>query len=112
MGEGPFLHADVGVEVDLCGLHGFVAQPQGDDTAIDATTQKGHGGGVAQHVGRDVLCCDRRTLLRGCARVLGDESLDGVATEMSSAGTRKERRRFRGREFSEPGANDAHDVAA
>ena len=47
--------AHVGVQVHLRGLHGLVAEPQGDDGAIDAMPEEIHGRSVAKDMRRHTL---------------------------------------------------------
>ncbi len=58
-----------------------MTEPECDDGAIDAGLEKLDGGGVAEHVRRDVLADEGRALAGGEPDVLRDESLDGIVAE-------------------------------
>ncbi len=54
-GEHALLQGQVGVEVDLGGLHALVAEPESDDRGVDPAGEQLHGVGVAEDVGSDRL---------------------------------------------------------
>ena len=111
-GEGAFSGLEVGVEVDLGGFGGFVAEPEGDDAAVDAALEEGHGGGVPERVWGDVFVLEGGASGVGCGGVLGDEAFDGVAAEVAAAVVGEDGRVGGGWAFVQPGFEDARDVAA
>ena len=54
-GERLFFQFEAGVKVNLRCVHPFMAQPQRDDGAVNATLQQVHGGAVSQHMWGDPL---------------------------------------------------------
>lgn len=90
-GQGTFLEGHVGVQVGLDGVGGLMPEPERDHREIDAGLQQCHGSGVAQGVRRDVLGGQRGHDARGGGGVLGDEVLDGVATQGPSGSGAEDR---------------------
>ncbi len=72
------------MEVDLGGFDLLMPEPEGDHGAVDVGLQETHRGGVAQHVGCDVLGNDRWASLGGGRGVLGESLLERVAAEPPS----------------------------
>ncbi len=52
---GPFFDRLVGVDINLGRLHLLVPEPEGDRRGVHPGVQEPHGGGVPEHMGRDVL---------------------------------------------------------
>lgn len=69
------------MEIHLGCLHRFVPQPERDHGAIDTVLKKVHGCGVTQYMRRDGLPFERRASQFGSVGVLGDETLDRIATQ-------------------------------
>ena len=49
------LQPQVCMEIHLCGLHGFVPEPQGDHGPIDTMMEQLHRRTVSKHMRRDAL---------------------------------------------------------
>src|SRR5205814_9904600 len=105
-GEGLLLDGHVGVEVDLGGFRGLVAEPEGNDRGVDSGVQQRHGGGMPKRVRGDVLRLDRWAAVLCCGCVFGDEPFDGVAREWASSLGGKQRAVRGGIELCEPGPED------
>ena len=75
----------IGVEIDLGGLDGLVAQPNGDHGSVDAGLQQLHGGAVAENMGSHVFPRDRGAGLCCRGSIFPDEVLDGIGAETSAA---------------------------
>jgi hypothetical protein len=59
LGEYFFLQSEVGVQVDLRGFDGFMAEPQRNYCGVDPGLQQFHGSGVPQNVRCNVLALQR-----------------------------------------------------
>ena len=70
--QGALLQGQIRIKVDLRGLDALVAEPEGDDGAIDAGLEQMNRGGVAQRVRGDVLARKRRGGTVGDLEVLGE----------------------------------------
>ena len=55
-----FLHGKCCLEINLCGLNTFVAEPQRDHRTVNPIFEKVHGHGVPQAVNGDPLLLQRR----------------------------------------------------
>jgi hypothetical protein len=53
------LHPQIGMDVDLRRLDGFVTEPEGDDRLVDAVLQQLHRRTVPKDVGTDALARER-----------------------------------------------------
>ena len=78
------------MEVDRGGVDAFMSEPQRDDRGVDSRFEQSHRGGVAQHVGGDVLGRQRRAFRCRGAVVACESVLDGVAAEVSAGAGRED----------------------
>lgn len=67
----PFLEFEIGMKIDLCGVHRLVSQPQRDYRAVHTAVQQAHRSAVAQHVWRNTFGFQGRTLCPRSVHVLG-----------------------------------------
>ena len=49
------------MDINLCRLHGFVTEPEGDDRLIDAVLQELHRSAVPEDVGTDAFARNKIT---------------------------------------------------
>ena len=110
MSERLFLETHVGVQVDLCGLRRFVAEPQSDHAEVHTVAQEIHGCGMSKRVGRDGLADEGATGSLGLSDVPGDEALQCVGTEGTTAGGGKCGGTWIQRLFGEPCLEDFNNV--
>jgi hypothetical protein len=79
----------VGVEVNACRCLCFVAEPQSDDSGIDAGLEETHRCGVSQGMYGDVLAGEVRADGRGLGQMEGEPSLNGVGGKRETARIRE-----------------------
>ncbi len=76
-----FFQGEIRVQIDLGGLHGFVAQPDRNERAVDTGLEQFHCRGVAEHMRCDPLLDERGA---GCACRFDmpcDQVLSGIGAE-------------------------------
>src|ERR1700733_472781 len=104
-----FFEGEVGMQVDLGGLHLLMTEPERDDRDVDTRVQEPHCGRVSQYMESNPLLPQRRTGATGGQDVDREPALEGVPAE-SPAGTRRKERVARWADaFAEPRAQHPHD---
>src|SRR3989304_762274 len=86
-----FFERRVGVFVDVGGLGGLVAEPEGDRRDVDLGCPEEHRGGVPERVRADALARERGAARCCRGGVFADEQLNCVSAERCSSPAGKQR---------------------
>ena len=110
-GEGAFFDGHVGVDVLLGGAGVGVAEPQGDDGAVDAGLEQRHRAAVAEHVWVHALADKGRAAPCGGGDMGRDTTLDGIARQPTSSSGGEQRILRLSATFAEPDGDNGLGVS-
>ena len=108
LGEHRLLQSEVGIEIDLSCLDRFMPEPDRNQGPIDSGLKKLHCSRVPKDVGSNTFSGQRRADLLGLGPVSGNQSLDSVGAEASSARTGEQERRLHRHHVSHPRTQHRH----